>query len=94
LAPYFGDSIFIDIARHPVMKELEDEFHGPIAMAIHSFTSPVLLLLGARSTDRSNRLSMGTKITWCICAGFCANQEASYSIINIISMTLNQAVFR
>jgi NADH-quinone oxidoreductase subunit L len=42
---YFGDSIFIDIARHPVMKELEDEFHGPIAMAIHSFTSPVLLLL-------------------------------------------------
>jgi NADH-quinone oxidoreductase subunit L len=42
---YFGDSIFIDIARHPVMKELEDEFHGPIAMAIHSFTSPVLLLV-------------------------------------------------
>jgi NADH-quinone oxidoreductase subunit L len=42
---YFGDSIFIDIARHPVMKELEDEFHGPIAMALHAFTSPVLLLL-------------------------------------------------
>ena len=42
---YFGDSIFIDLARHPVMKELEDEFHGPIAMAIHSFTSPVLLLV-------------------------------------------------
>jgi NADH-quinone oxidoreductase subunit L len=42
---YFGDSIFIDIARHPVMKELEDEFHGPIAMAIHAFTSPVLLLV-------------------------------------------------
>ncbi|MBU3626396.1 NADH-quinone oxidoreductase subunit L [Polynucleobacter sp. JS-Safj-400b-B2] len=42
---YFGDSIFIDLARHPVMKELEDEFHGPIAMAIHAFTSPVLLLV-------------------------------------------------
>jgi NADH-quinone oxidoreductase subunit L len=42
---YFGDSIFIDLARHPVMKELEDEFHGPIAMAIHSLTSPVLLLV-------------------------------------------------
>jgi NADH-quinone oxidoreductase subunit L len=42
---YFGDSIFIDIARHPVMKELEDEFHGPIAMAMHSLTSPVLLLV-------------------------------------------------
>jgi len=44
---YFGDSIFIDLARHPVMKELEDEFHGPVAMAIHSLTSPVLLLLVA-----------------------------------------------
>jgi len=42
---FFGDSIFIDIARHPVMKELEDEFHGPVAMALHAFTSPVLLLL-------------------------------------------------
>jgi NADH-quinone oxidoreductase subunit L len=42
---YFGDSIFIDIARHPVMRELEDEFHGPVAMALHAFTSPVLLLV-------------------------------------------------
>ncbi|HAT39890.1 NADH-quinone oxidoreductase subunit L [Polynucleobacter necessarius] len=42
---YFGDSIFIDLARHPVMKELEDEFHGPVAMAMHVFTSPVLLLV-------------------------------------------------
>lgn len=42
---YFGDSIFIDLARHPVMKDLEDEFHGPVAMAIHAFTSPVLLLV-------------------------------------------------
>jgi NADH-quinone oxidoreductase subunit L len=42
---YFGDSIFIDIARHPVMKELEDEFHGPVAMALHAFTSPILLLV-------------------------------------------------
>jgi len=42
---FFGDSIFIDIARHPVMKELEDEFHGPVVMALHAFTSPVLLLL-------------------------------------------------
>ena len=42
---YFGDSIFIDVARHPIMKELEDEFHGPVAMALHAFTSPVLLLV-------------------------------------------------
>ena len=42
---YFGDSIFIDVLRHPIMKELEDEFQGPIAMAMHAFTSPVLLLV-------------------------------------------------
>jgi NADH-quinone oxidoreductase subunit L len=42
---FFGDSIFIDLARHPVMKELEDEFHGPVAMAIHAFTSPILGLV-------------------------------------------------
>ena len=42
---YFGDSIFIDVVRHPIMRELEDEFHGPVAMAIHAFTSPVLLLV-------------------------------------------------
>ncbi len=42
---YFGDSIFIDLARHPVMKELAEEFHGPVAMAIHAFTSPVLGLV-------------------------------------------------
>jgi NADH-quinone oxidoreductase subunit L len=42
---YFGDSIFIDVLRHPIMKELEDEFYGPVAMAIHAFTTPVLLLV-------------------------------------------------
>ena len=42
---FFGDSIFVDIGKHPAMKELAEEFHGPVAMAIHSFTSPVLLLV-------------------------------------------------
>jgi NADH-quinone oxidoreductase subunit L len=42
---YFGDSIFIDVLSHPVMKELEDEFNGPIAMALHALTSPILLLV-------------------------------------------------
>jgi NADH-quinone oxidoreductase subunit L len=42
---FFGDSIFIDVLRHPIMKELEDEFHGPVAMALHAFTSPILLLV-------------------------------------------------
>jgi len=42
---FFGDSIFVDISKHPAMVELAEEFHGPIAMAIHAFTSPVLLLV-------------------------------------------------
>ena len=42
---YFGDSIFIDVVRHPIMKELEDHFYGPVAMALHAFTSPILLLV-------------------------------------------------
>ena len=42
---FFGDSIFIDIAKHPAMEELASEFHGPVSMALHAFTSPVLLLV-------------------------------------------------
>jgi NADH-quinone oxidoreductase subunit L len=42
---YFGDSIFIDLSQHPVMRELTEEFHGPVAMALHAFSSPVLLLV-------------------------------------------------
>jgi NADH-quinone oxidoreductase subunit L len=42
---FFGDSIFIDIVKHPVMKELAEAFHGPIAMAVHAFSTPVLLLV-------------------------------------------------
>jgi NADH-quinone oxidoreductase subunit L len=42
---FFGDSIFIDIAKHPVMKDLAQAFHGPVAMALHAFSTPVLLLV-------------------------------------------------
>jgi NADH-quinone oxidoreductase subunit L len=35
---FFADSIFIDAARHPAMKELAEEFHGPFAMALHALT--------------------------------------------------------
>jgi NADH-quinone oxidoreductase subunit L len=42
---FFGDSIFIDIEKHPVMKELAEAFHGPVAMAVHAFSTPVLLLV-------------------------------------------------
>jgi NADH-quinone oxidoreductase subunit L len=42
---FFGDSIFIDIAKHPVMKQLAEAFHGPVAMAMHAFGTSVLLLV-------------------------------------------------
>jgi len=36
---FFKDAIFVDVARHPVMKELEEAFHGPAAMAMHALSS-------------------------------------------------------
>ncbi len=41
---FFEDSIAIDAVAHPVMEELSQAFHGAFAMAMHSFTSPVLWL--------------------------------------------------
>ncbi len=32
---FFKDSILVDIARHPAMKELAENFHGAAAMALH-----------------------------------------------------------
>ena len=34
-----GDSIFVDIGKHPGMLQLAKEFHGPVGMALHAFTS-------------------------------------------------------
>ena len=36
---FFNDAIFVDAVRHPVMKELEEAFHGPAAMAMHALSS-------------------------------------------------------
>ncbi len=36
---FFADSIFVDAAAHPAMKQLAEEFRGPSAMALHSLTS-------------------------------------------------------
>jgi NADH-quinone oxidoreductase subunit L len=33
------DSIIIDAARHPALAALEEEFHGPLQMALHGFLS-------------------------------------------------------
>jgi NADH-quinone oxidoreductase subunit L len=41
---FFGNAIFVDLAKHHAMKELADAFHGPVAMAAHSLHSPVLYL--------------------------------------------------
>jgi len=44
---FFKDSIFVDAARHPAMAELGKAFHGPVAMALHAFTTPVFWLAAA-----------------------------------------------
>jgi NADH-quinone oxidoreductase subunit L len=36
---FFKDAIFVDAARHPVMEELAQAFHGPVAMAMHAFST-------------------------------------------------------
>ncbi|MFM1805762.1 MAG: hypothetical protein RL212_21 [Pseudomonadota bacterium] len=41
---FFGNAIFVDLAKHHAMKELAAAFHGPVAMAAHSLHSPVLYL--------------------------------------------------
>lgn len=44
---FFKDAIFVDAAKHPVMQELAEAFHGPLAMALHAFsTLPFWLALG------------------------------------------------
>jgi NADH-quinone oxidoreductase subunit L len=43
---FFKDAIFVDAAKHPVMAELAEVFHGPLAMATHAFsTMPFWLAL-------------------------------------------------
>jgi len=36
---FFKNAIFVDGAKHHAMKELEEGFHGPVAMAIHGLTT-------------------------------------------------------
>ena len=36
---FFKDAIFVDAERHHVMKELGEAFHGPVAMAMHAFST-------------------------------------------------------
>ncbi|GAB3490499.1 NADH-quinone oxidoreductase subunit L [Curvibacter fontanus] len=48
---FFKDAIFVDAARHPVMAELAEAFHGPLAMALHAFsTLPFWLALAGVAT--------------------------------------------
>lgn len=41
---FLSQAIFIDAEAHPGMEELAKEFHGPLAMALHAISSPVLWL--------------------------------------------------
>ena len=36
---FFKGVIFVDAAKHPAMADLAQHFHGPVAMALHAFTS-------------------------------------------------------
>ncbi|MBP6998864.1 MAG: NADH-quinone oxidoreductase subunit L [Tepidiphilus sp.] len=36
---WFGDAIRVLAERHPAMEKLAEEFHGPLAMALHGFTA-------------------------------------------------------
>ena len=48
---FFADSIVVDAARHGAMHELGAEFHGPLAMALHSVTTlPFWLALAGFAT--------------------------------------------
>ncbi|UOO82116.1 NADH-quinone oxidoreductase subunit L [Uruburuella testudinis] len=41
---FFKDVIFVDAQAHPTMALLQEEFHGPMAMVMHSLHTPVLYL--------------------------------------------------
>jgi NADH-quinone oxidoreductase subunit L len=44
---FFKDSIIINEHLHPAMEELAHEFHGAVAMGLHSFTSLPFILAAA-----------------------------------------------
>ena len=41
---FFKDAITILAEKHPGMEELAKEYHGPLAMAVHSLTGPIFWL--------------------------------------------------
>ncbi len=44
---FFKDAILVNADKHPVMQELGEAFHGPVAMAVHALSSaPFWLALG------------------------------------------------
>jgi NADH-quinone oxidoreductase subunit L len=44
---FFKDAILVNVDKHPVMQELGEAFHGPVAMALHALTTaPFWLALG------------------------------------------------
>ncbi|ADU38186.1 NADH-quinone oxidoreductase subunit L [Variovorax paradoxus] len=49
---FFKGAIFVDGTKHHAMKELEEAFHGPVAMAIHGLqTAPFWLALAGVVTS-------------------------------------------
>jgi NADH-quinone oxidoreductase subunit L len=46
---FFGDAIYV-AANHDVVAEIGEHFHGPLAMALHAFTTPVFWLVALGSS--------------------------------------------
>ncbi|MBL0419820.1 NADH-quinone oxidoreductase subunit L [Ramlibacter sp. AW1] len=44
---FLKDAIAVDAARHPAMARLAEIWHGPVAMALHGFQTPVFWLAAA-----------------------------------------------
>ncbi|MDP2023241.1 MAG: proton-conducting transporter membrane subunit, partial [Hydrogenophaga sp.] len=48
---FLKDAIHINLELHPAMEKFAEEFHGPLAMALHAFsTAPFYLALGGAVT--------------------------------------------
>jgi NADH-quinone oxidoreductase subunit L len=41
---YFKNALFVNTQAHPAMKVLAEDFHGPVAMALHGFMSAPFFL--------------------------------------------------
>jgi len=44
IGKFFADAITVNAQAHPALAEFAEEFHGPLSMALHAFSTPPLYL--------------------------------------------------